>query len=81
MGRCHSGGIHIEMSGHLDGLQGQWSETPFLVERPDSGDIVACAACGREMAGEVGDVQADGDVWIREVEVGVIAEVDERLCL
>ena len=34
------------------------------------------------MAGERGDVQLQGgDVWISEVEVGVITELDERLCL
>ena len=56
--------------------------THLLVEGPDSGRIVANDACGREVAGDVGDVQVHGeDVWIEELEVEVIVELDERLCL
>ena len=45
------------------------------MDGPDSGHVVSNAAC-REAAGEVGDVQAHGgDVWIKEVEMVVIAEL------
>ena len=64
------------------GLQGSWSETLLLMEGPGSRHIVANVACGWEVVGEVGDVQPHGgDIWIEEVKVVVIAELDERLCL
>ena len=34
-----------EQAGHLEGLQGHWSEAHFLVGGPDSGGIVANAMC------------------------------------
>ena len=70
-----------EQAGHLEVLQGRWSKTDLLVEGPDSGDVVVNATCG-EAVGEVSDVQAhSGDVCIEEVEMVVITELDERLCL
>ena len=52
------------------------------MEGTDSGQVVANAACSGDVVGEVGDVQAHiGDIWIKEAEVVVIAELDERLCL
>ena len=80
--RLHGDVCSPEQALHLEGLQRGWSETHLLVEGPDSGHVVANAACGREAAGEVGDEQPHGgDVWIEEVGVAVIAELDERLCL
>ena len=56
--------------------------TYFLVEGPDSGDIVVNAMCQREMMSEVSDVHAQsGGVWIEEAEVVVIAELYEGLSL
>ena len=52
------------------------------MEGPDSGDVVANAMCRREMASGVSDVQAQsGDIWIEEVEVVVIVELYDGLCL
>ena len=60
-GYCLHGDVgHPEQAGHLEGFQDGWSETHLLVEHPDSGDIVASAACNREKGSEVGDVQAHG---------------------
>ena len=50
------------------------------MEGPDSGHVVANAACGRGVVDEVSDVQAhDGDIWIEVVEMVVITELGERL--
>ena len=39
------------------------------MEGPDSGHVVANAACGREVMGEVGDEQAHGgSIWLDEAE-------------
>ena len=52
------------------------------MEGPDSGHIVANAACGREVVGEVDDEQAHGgDIWTDEAEMIMITELDEDLCL
>ena len=43
-GRHSHGDVsHLEQTGHLVGLQGRWSTTDFLVEGPDSGDVIANA--------------------------------------
>ena len=34
--RSHGDVTHLEQAGHLEGLQGCWIETYFLVEGPDS---------------------------------------------
>ena len=66
----------------MEGLQGHWSETYFLVEGPDSRDVVVNATCRRKTASEMSDVQLHGgDIWIKEVEVVVITELYEGLCL
>ena len=71
-----------EQTGHLVGLQSRWSTAYLLVEGPDSGDVVANTPHRQKLVGEVGDVQAcGGDVWIKEVESVVIAELYEGLCL
>ena len=71
-----------EQAGHLEGLQGCWSEIHLLVGGPDSGHVVVNAACGLEAAGDASDVQAhSGDVWSEEAEMVVITKLDERLCL
>ena len=52
------------------------------MESPDSGHVVANAACGREVVGEVNDEQTHGGgVWIDEAEMITIAELDESLFL
>ena len=72
----------MEQAGHLEGLQGCWSETYILVEGPDSGDVVVNATCRQEAAREMSDVQAhSGNIWIEKVEVVVITELYDRLCL
>ena len=52
------------------------------MEGPDSGHKVANAACRQKAAGEMGDEQAHGgEIWIDEVEMVMIAELDKSLCL
>ena len=59
-----------------------WSETQLPVKGTDSGHILANTVCGREVVGEVGDVQAYCEgIWFDEVEMIMIAELDESLCL
>ena len=51
MGRCRRGGVCMEMLAAQSkqdiwkGRQGCWSETYFLVEAPDSRDVVVNATC------------------------------------
>ena len=67
---------------YLEGLQGGLSETQFLVEGPDSGHIVANAACRREVVGEGSDKEGHcGSIWINEVKMVKITELDKSLCL
>ena len=52
------------------------------MEGPDSGDVVVNATCRREMVSEMSDGQVhSGDICIKEVEVVVMTELYEELCL
>ena len=41
----HGDVCHLEQTGHLVGLQGHWSATYFLVQGPDSRDVVGNVMC------------------------------------
>ena len=80
-GKTSQGWRRMEMSA-AQSKQGHWSETHFLLDGPDSRNVVVNTTCRQEDVGEVSDVQAHGgDIWIEEAEMVVITELDERLCL
>ena len=41
----HGDGSRAEQTGHLVGLQTRWIVIDFLVEGPDSGDVIVNATC------------------------------------